>query len=404
MTQEKYAIRFGLGALKAVGLGMMEVAVAERNSNGKFKDVYDFSERLDPKSVNKKSIEALAKSGSFDGIAKSRRQIFESFDVLSAYASEKKEEASSNQMSLFGALLSEENSRPQLKKVEEWTKAERLQKEFEAFGFFLNEHPLDDFLKDLKRRGAVFSDKLAQDELADNSLIKMAGVIASSKHRSSARGRFAYLTISDPRGIFEAMVFDEALITNHRDLLADGSAVVVECLIRKDEGGTRVLVRSVQGLTDFIKNVAPAEKEFEDIKKQKQRQFRQGGDGGGYGGGQSGGSGGGQGQGGQNKFGGDKKSDDATNLYKQRLEKLEAKKIFSQVQVFVKEREPVLTLKSLLSQHIAPISFAKKTKVIFVIEAGEKTFNIELPEGYLLDEADVARIRKVEKIIEVRAN
>ena len=80
MTQEKYAIRFGLGGIKAVGLGMMEAAVAERKSGGKFKDVHDFAIRMDAKAINKKSIEALAKSGSLDSIANNRRQIFESFE------------------------------------------------------------------------------------------------------------------------------------------------------------------------------------------------------------------------------------------------------------------------------------------------------------------------------------
>ena len=69
MAQEKYAIRFGLGAIKAVGLGIMEAAVTERNSRGKFKDVHDFAARMDAKAVSKKSIEALAKSGSLDSIS-----------------------------------------------------------------------------------------------------------------------------------------------------------------------------------------------------------------------------------------------------------------------------------------------------------------------------------------------
>ena len=208
MAQEKYAIRFGLGAIKAVGLGIMEAAVTERNSRGKFKDVHDFAARMDAKAVSKKSIEALAKSGSLDSISNNRRQIFESFEMIVAFANQKKDEASSNQMSMFGALLDEKNSKPELKKVEDWSKEERLQKEFDAFGFFLNEHPLDDHLLELKKRGVVFSDKIEKDELQDSNLIKMAGVIAGSKHRSGPRGRFAYMTISDPLGIFEAMIFD----------------------------------------------------------------------------------------------------------------------------------------------------------------------------------------------------
>ncbi len=401
--EQKYAIRFGLGAIKAVGLGMMEIAIKERRAAGKFKDIYDFSSRLDPKSINKKSIEALAKSGSFEDIAKNRRQIFESFDILSAFSIEKKEEATSSQMSMFGALLGDKNSKPELKKVEDWTKVERLQREFEAFGYFLNEHPVDDHIEGLRRRGIVFSDKIERDELEDNNLIKMAGVIASSKHRSSARGRFAYVSISDPFGIYEAMIFDEAIITNARDILVDGSAVMIECLIKKDEGGIRILVRDVQKLDDFLKNV-PAQKEaFEDIKKQKQRIKREGD-------GASGGSGGGFGGGGakrewskDNKFGGGApKSDQPSDAYKQRVEKLEAKQIFAEVTIVIKERDAIFRAKAALSQMVAPASFAKKTKVIFEVELDGKKAVIELPLIHLLDEADVSRLRAIDKIVEVK--
>lgn len=398
MTQEKYAIRFGLGAIKAVGLGMMEAAVAQRKSGGKFVDVHDFAIRMDAKAINKKSIEALAKSGSLDSIADNRRQIFESFEMIVATANQKKDEAASNQMSMFGELLDEAKSRPQLKKVADWTKEERLQKEFDAFGFFLNEHPLDDHLLELKKRGVVFSDKIEKDELQDSNLIKMAGVIAGSKHRSGPRGRFAYMTISDPLGIFEAMIFDEAIITNARDILIDGSQVVIECLIKKDDGGVRILVRDVQKLADFIKNVKAAKEPFEDIKKQPQRKF---------------GGGGGYNKGGENNYnkGGENASSNnfakaapAADPYKQKLERLEAKKIFSEVKIFVKERDPILNAKTVLSQLLAPASFAKKTKVIFVVEMGEKKANVALPENYLLDEADLARLRAIDKVIEVQAN
>ncbi|MFM7620866.1 MAG: hypothetical protein ACKO47_04600 [Alphaproteobacteria bacterium] len=262
----KFAIRFGLGAIKAVGLKMMEGAVDERKNNGNFSDVFDFCKRLDPKTINKKSIEALAKSGSFDVFKNERSQIAESFDILSAYASQVNEAKNSNQMSLFGSI-NDSIPKPQLKKVQAWSKFEKLQKEFESFGFFLNEHPLDDSLSDLKKRGVIFSNMIEETELQDNSIAKFAGVILASKHRSSARGRFAYMTICDPFGIYEATIFDEALITNSRDLLNDGSNVVIECLIRKDEGGTRVMIKSVTNINDFIKQVKASDQDFADIKK-----------------------------------------------------------------------------------------------------------------------------------------
>jgi DNA polymerase III alpha subunit len=267
-NQPKFAIRFGLGAIKAVGLKMMENAVEERKRNGKFTDIYDFCSRLDPKSINKKSIEALAKSGSFDNLGANRNQIADSFDILSAYAQQLHEAKNSNQMSLFGNAQ-ESVPKPPLKSSTQWLKVEKLQKEFESFGFFLNEHPLDDHLSDLKKRGTIFFNHIAQDDLEDNSLVKMACVVLSSKHRSSARGRFAYLTVSDPYGIYEATIFDEALITSSRDLLEDGSMIAVECLIRKDVGGARILIKSVSRLDDFIKNVKPSDKDFVDIKKIK---------------------------------------------------------------------------------------------------------------------------------------
>ncbi len=423
MSEQNYAIRFGLGAIKAVGFGMMEIAVNERKNAGKFKDVYDFVTRLDPKSINKKSIEALAKSGGFDDIANNRRQIFESFDVLSAYSHQTKDEASSSQMSMFGELLGGENLKPELKKVEDWSKVERLQKEFEAFGFFLNEHPLDDYVGELRKRGAVFCDKIERDEFEDNMLIKMAGVIAASKHRSGPRGRFAYLSISDPYGIFEAMIFDEALITKARDILVDGSSVVIECLVKKDEGGIRILVREVHKLDDFIKNTKPAAAAFEDIKKQPQRKFRRDGEGGGNGsGGGFGGSGGSGGAGGSGSSGGGfgggapknggnffkkdnsaAQNEQALQQHQQRLANLEAKKIFSQIEILVKERDPIFNVKAALSRLIAPPAFARKTKVIFVVEMAGKKAVIELPEAYLLDENDVVRLRAIEKVIEVKA-
>ncbi len=377
MSQEKFAIRFGLGAIKAVGFGMMENVIKERVANGNFKDVYDFAERLDPRSINKKSIEALAKSGSFDSLHKNRCQISESFEMLSAYSTQKKEEASSNQMSLFGGLP-EENSKPELKKVSDWNKVGRLQKEFEAFGFFLNEHPLDDHISDLKKRGAIFSDKLERDELTDGNLVKMAGVIAASKHRSGPRGRFAYLSISDPFGIFEAMIFDEALITSARDILVDGSAVALECLIRKDEGGVRILVRDVKKMDDFIRNTQAQEKDFEDIKKQPARSNYKNRD-----------------SNRDNKF---NRESSAPII----LSPIVEKKIFSAIEIEIKTLDSLTTIKALLSKVQAENDSKKSSKVFFVIRQNEKISKVELPQKYLLGEAEVLKIKHVFGVVDVK--
>ncbi len=372
------AIRFGLGAIKAVGFGTMEVVASERKENGDFKDVYDFAKRISPRLVNKKSVEALAKAGAFDRVGNNRRQIAESFETLAAYSAQQNEESSSNQMSLFGGMA-EANIKPKLKQTEDWNRAERLQKEFEAFGFFLNEHPIDVAIPDLRKRGVIFSDKLERDELKDGALVKMVGVIANSKHRSSARGRFAYINISDPFGIFETMVFDEELITNSRDILVDGSVIALDCLIRRDDGGIRILIQGVKKLEDFLRNTEAAKEEFEDIKQQAVRNFR-GNSSSGY-----------KSKAPEAKTPGAKTPGAKTYEAKTSQPIPQPKKIPAEIEILITRREQILMLKSLLSQRIAPESEKNTTEVSFVTD-GKK---ILLPGKFLLSEIDLLRIKNI---------
>jgi DNA polymerase III alpha subunit len=384
---KKYAIRFGLGAIKAVGFNMIEEALKEREENGKFKNIYDFSQRVDPKSINKKSIEALAKSGSFDSLNNNRRQISESFDILSAFANEAKEEANSNQMNLFGGIT-EESSRPALKVVSDWTKKQKLNCEFEAFGFFLNEHPIDNRVSDLKLRGIIFSPKIEEDTLEDNTMIKMAGVVASSKHRSGPRGRFAYLNISDPFGIYEATIFDEALITANRDLLEDGSEIVVECLIRKDDGGTRIMVKGVFRVDDFIKNTNPSQKEFEDIKKITTRKFNPNFQ---------------KNSNFKNDF---SKNSNQTNSAEKKsssenVETVKIERKISQIEIKINDEKALLPLRTVLSQKISENN--EGAKIILIASRNNQEVKIALASNFKIAEIDIFRLKNLHKDLIIKS-
>jgi DNA polymerase III alpha subunit len=370
MQQKKYAIRFGLGAIKAVGIGIMEKAENERKANGKFKDIFDFAKRMDAKSVNKKSIEALSKAGGFDDIIDNRKQIHDSFDIISSYAIQQEKEANSDQMSFFGDLIAADKSTPELKKTHDWSKEERLQKEFEAFGFFLNQHPLDDKLDGLRKRGCVFSDKIDKDEFEDGMIVKMAAVVATSKHRSGPKGRFAYLTASDPFGIFEIMIFDEALITNARDTLADGSSFVALCLIRKDEGGIRILMREVYKLEDFMKSTEARDKVFEDVKQMpKRRNYKKD----------------------------DNNQAAAPSVPEVSQPEALKKEIVAQVKIIIEKREPIFEIKSFLLRKGAPANFAKSSQVIISVSG----VAVDLGAKYLLDEGDVRKIKGIGGVVDV---
>lgn len=380
MSENKFAIRFGLGAIKAVGIKAMSELVKNREENGEFKDIFDFAKRINAKNINKKSIEALAKSGAFDSISDNRRQIFESYNKIASYAVQQQSEANSDQMTFFGELIDESQSIPQLANVDDWKKDEKLKKEFEAFGFFLNEHPLDDLVSDLKKRGIIFSDKKDMGESGDAFIVKMAGVVASSKHRSGSKGRFAYMTISDPLGIYEAMIFDEALITKSRDLLSDGSSIMFEAMIRKDEGGTRILIREVLALEDFIKNTPARNEVFEDIKElPKRKNFNNG-----------------QNQGekkqwNKNQSAEDKRIQNLQDIRNQEIENLRSKEIFSNIEIFISNRDAIFNIKPFLSRRKAPADFDNYSKIVMNVNS----LKIDIAQKYLIDERDIAKIRKI---------
>lgn len=391
-----YAIRFGLGAIKALGFNMMIETVNERNINGKFKDIYDYCKRVDAKSINKKSIEALSKSGSFDCFDKNRRNFFESFEILTNFANEAKEMANSNQMNLFGGI-DEEDNLPALKNQPSWNKKQRLNHEFEAFGFFLNEHPIDDKILDLKKRGIIFSTKIEEDLLDDNTIVKLAGVVASSKHRSGSKGRFCYLNISDPFGIYEVTIFDEALITANRDLLEDGCEIIIECLIRKDEGGSRIMVKGVFAIDEFINQTKPSEKEFEDIKKLPPRKEFKGQD---------------------NKFSSNKNYTNSNNQSAQNNNKVNKnsdsslqnteilstniEKNFDKIEILIADNSAILPLKTVLSQKInIGEKNDGKTTIILVINDQDKTTKIQLEGLYKIQELDMFRLKNLHPKIKI---
>jgi DNA polymerase III alpha subunit len=396
-NNKTYAIRFGLGAIKAVGFNMMTETVNERNNHGKFKDIYDYCKRVDAKSINKKSIEALSKSGSFDCFDKNRRKFFESFDILANFANEAKEQANSNQMNLFGGIA-EENNLPPLKNPTNWTKKQRLTNEFEAFGFFLNEHPIDDKISELKKRGIIFSTKIEEDLLDDNTIVKLAGVVASSKHRSGSKGRFCYLNISDPFGIYEVTIFDEALITANRDLLEDGSEIVIECLIRKDEGGSRIMVKGVFAIDEFINQTKPSDKEFEDIKKLPPRKEFKGQD---------------------NKFSNNKNSTNFSNnpapnyqnkpdknidssLQNSQTSSTNLEENFDKIEILISDNSAILPLKTVLSQKInIGEKNDGKTTIILVVNDQDKTTKIQLAGLYKIQELDIFRLKNLHPKIKI---
>ncbi|MBB5745751.1 DNA polymerase III subunit alpha [Brevundimonas variabilis] len=233
------AVLYALGAIRNVGLEAMRHVVEVRETGGRFVDIFDFLERVDPRSVNKRALEGLAKSGAFDSIHPNRRQLFEQADTLMAYCQSVAAERASSQVSLFGGDQAGA-ARPRLKPVEPWVGPERLDQELSAVGFYLSGHPLEDMEAALRRKRVTFVAEAVQRAEQGHDAFLMAGVVRRRQERASAKNgeKFAFVTFSDPTGEFECL-FPPEQLRKCRELLEVGSALMVRVRAKASDGEVR---------------------------------------------------------------------------------------------------------------------------------------------------------------------
>ncbi len=253
----KPAIRYALAAVKGVGAQAMAELVAERNARGRFKDLADFSRRLDAKSFNRRQFESLAKAGAFDSLNPNRAQTFAAAEQLLRQASLAAEERESRQESLFAGIDPSFAPRPSLPLVADWPPVERLQQEFAAIGFYLSSHPLDPYRKSLERAGIIrYADLPAGLAANPTNRFKLAGIVVGRKERTSGRGnRFAFVQMSDPSGTFEVMLFSETL-REARALLDSGQPLVVTIDVRNEEETLRLTAQKLEPLDTVVAHAA----------------------------------------------------------------------------------------------------------------------------------------------------
>jgi DNA polymerase-3 subunit alpha len=253
----KAAIRYALAAIKGVGEQAMHDLVAERDRNGRFRDLFDFAARLDARSFNRRQFEGLVKAGAFDGLDPNRAQSFAAADLLLRHASRTAEERESRQENLFASADRGFAARPSLPVVADWPSVEKLQNESDAIGFFLSGHPLDRYGQSLKRAGILsFIDLPAALAAGGASRFRLAGVIISKKFRTSARGnKFAFVEFSDTSGKFEITVFSEVL-SQSRDLLDSEEPLIVTVDVRREEESLRLTAQKIEPLDGVVAHAA----------------------------------------------------------------------------------------------------------------------------------------------------
>ena len=246
-------IHYALAALKGVGRQAVEANVEARRGRP-FADLSDFAARINPRAVNKRVLESLAAAGAFDALESNRARVFAAVDTMLATAQRAYDAVAVGQSELFGGG----GARAPLAvgQVEPWLPAERLQKEFDAIGFFLSGHPLDDYAAALKRMRVQSWAEFARAVRAGASAGRVAGtVVARTERRTRTGSKMGIIELSDPTGHYEAVVFSEGL-AQFRDLLEPGAAVLLTLSAELQGDDVRARIQMVEPLEQAAAKLA----------------------------------------------------------------------------------------------------------------------------------------------------
>ena len=240
-------VRYGLAALKNVGVAAMEGLVEERDKNGPFNDIADFCQRVDTRQINKRALENLIKAGAFDTISPNRAQLHSTVEMLLRQMSVATQERNSNQVSLFGGEVDEQAI--VLPILNDWDLIERLKCEQEAVGFYLSAHPLDAFTSVLARQKVVSSAEIEERSAGKGGYVKLAGTIQGIRRMKSKRGKaYAFLSLSDGSGSFEVTLFSE-LLDGVDHVLENGNSVIISAEAkRSDDGALRITAQGLESI------------------------------------------------------------------------------------------------------------------------------------------------------------
>ena len=242
---------YALGGIKAVGFEAISNIIDEREKNGKFESITDFLNRVNPKDINKLQLEGLVKAGAFDKLKLNRRSLYDSIPNFITKSKNVFENKSANQIDLFGENVNEEDEI--ITKKEDWKFEERLSKEFEAVGFFISDHPLNQYKE-------IFEDYNILDYQTFNSNddykeTNIAATLLKIQERKTAKGNaYAVLKLTDLSSVFELFIFSDILELN-RETLKEGNSFIltlIKSISNEENRFKRINVQKIASLKELL--------------------------------------------------------------------------------------------------------------------------------------------------------
>ena len=274
-TVEGDAIRFGLGAVKNVGRGLIRSMVARRNEGGPFKTLEDFIERMGEGELNKRAVENFIKCGAMDCFGHNRSELLAVYDsMMDSIASSRKKNLE-GQMGLFALLDEEEEAaaRIPIPKLPERDRAELMAMEKETTGIYISGHPMDDYRKYLKNTHVVPIGNLMSEEskYEDEQIVSVAGIVQSVKMKTTRNNSvMAYVTVEDDTASIELLAFSNVLNQYSGYMKENNPVAIVGRLSLRDDKEPQIVVNRVRPISDF------AREEPESLPEPIQQKIRQG--------------------------------------------------------------------------------------------------------------------------------
>ncbi|XUO86471.1 DNA polymerase III subunit alpha [Halomonas sp. KM072] len=238
---------YGLGAIRGVGEGPIGAIVEARNADGPFKDLFDFCRRIDPKRMNKRTLEALIRSGALDTLGPNRAVLAAAMEDALKAAAQNHANQSLGMLDMFGDVFAAEEEAgdvyAEYRHAREWTDRERLSGEKDTLGLYLTGHPIDEYERELKR----FVSTRISDLKPSREPQRVAGLVVAMRTMKSKRGdTMAFITLDDRTGRIEASLFGE-LFDQLRGQIESDQVIIVEGEVSSDDfsGGLRLRGKDV---------------------------------------------------------------------------------------------------------------------------------------------------------------
>ena len=240
---------YALGAIKNVGYEAVSNIIKERNKNGVFKSIADFVNRVNPKDINKLQLEGLTKAGAFYSIINNRRSFYDSIPNLIQKSKNIFENKSQNQIDLFSK---NENNETIIEEKSEWSFQEKMSKEFETIGFYLSDHPLNQYKNVFNEYNITKYAEFITNQNQSESMV--ASTILKIQEKKTQKGTsYAIIKFSDLGGIFELFVFSDVFELN-RNNIKEGKSVIITISknFNDSEQKMRINVKKIIPLDEII--------------------------------------------------------------------------------------------------------------------------------------------------------